>query len=220
MSMNRVVIIEDEQHVREMIKYLMEKNNFLVDVFSSAEEFLMSGNFHHHCVYLVDSKLPGIQGPDVVKTIRHSDKVSPIFIVSGNRESEDITNGLHSGADDYIVKPFHPEHLVAKVTNASAKNHMIFKDLINVGLKLLPEAHSMIKDGVTVSLTPREFEILAELLKNANIIMSREEIVSAFENTELTIRNIDVHIFSLRKKISKVSIGIQTIRGKGYRLVT
>lgn len=217
--MNKVVIIEDEQHVREMIRYLMEKNDFSVDVFSNAEEFLMSGSFPHHCVYLVDSKLPGIQGPDVVKTIRHTDKVSPIFLVSGNREAEEITYGLQSGADDYILKPFHPEHLVAKVLNAAAKNKMIFKDVINIGLKLLPDAHSLIKDGVTVTLTPREYEILAELLKNSNSIMSREEIVKAFENTELTARNIDVHIFSLRKKISKVSINIQTIRGKGYRLV-
>jgi DNA-binding response OmpR family regulator len=89
-----------------------------------------------------------------------------------------------------------------------------------VGLKLIPEAHSVMKDGATVSLTAREFKIFQHLYKNQTQASTREELIAQFENdVEMTARNIDVHIFSLRKKMNKLNIAIETVWGTGYKLV-
>jgi hypothetical protein len=90
---------------------------------------------------------------------------------------------------------------------------------MNVGLKLIPEANSVIKDGVAVNLTAREFVIFQHLHKNQKTPVSREQLIEQFEKEmEVTIRNIDVHVFSLRKKMEKIKIKINTVRGTGYQL--
>ncbi len=216
-----VVIIEDEKEILEALKYLLEKNNFIVQGFQTAEEFFSSRIRPEHCVYLVDWNLPGIKGVDIVKTIRLKDKLSPIFMISAYNKTDQIIEGLQSGADDYITKPFNYDELLARIGNAHSKVSNLEANLINVGLKLIPEAHSVIKDGVTVSLTSREFVIFKHLHKNQNIPSTREELIDQFENDmEMTARNIDVHIFSLRKKMNKLNIGIETVWGTGYKLVT
>ena len=219
--MEKVVVIDDEKHMVDMLKYLFEKNNFTVENFSSAEEFLMTRRDDptSPCLYLIDSKLPGIQGPEVVKTIRFRDKISPVFIISGQQEAEDISYGLHAGADDYVCKPFHPEHLVAKALNALKKSCTLIQELNFQSFKLIPEANAFVRDGVTVNLTNREFKILENLAKSPNSIMTRDALLAGFTDSDINARNIDVHIFSLRKKIQKAGIGVETVRGQGYRLI-
>lgn len=216
--MDTVVIIEDEKSVTDMLKYLMEQNDFKVESYSSAEDFFLTKKVHGHCIYLVDSRLPGIQGEDVIRTIRSKDKISPVFMISGNTEMLDITNSLKSGADDYVLKPFNPDHLIVKIKNATSRTALILKNLMNVGIKLLPEANSILKDGELVSLTSREFKIMSFLLESKNEIISREKMVGDFDDPEVTTRTIDVHISSLRKKLSNVNLSIETIRGQGYRI--
>lgn len=219
--MNRnVVIIEDEKEIIEALKYLLEKNNFIVHGFLSAEEFFSAKDRPDYCVYLVDWNLPGIKGIDIVKTIRTKDKLSPIFMVSAYNKAEQIIEGLKSGADDYLTKPFNYDELLVRVQNAHSKVSSLQDNLINVGLKLIPEAHSVIKDGVTVNLTSREFIIFHHLYKFPAVASTREELINQFDkDMEMTARNIDVHIFSLRKKMSKINIGIETVWGTGYKIV-
>jgi DNA-binding response OmpR family regulator len=217
--MEKVVVIEDEKHMVDMLRYLFEKNNFSVEDYSSAEEFLMTKRDPTaHCVYLIDSKLPGIQGPEVVKTIRFRDKISPVFIISGQQEDEDISYGLFAGADDYVTKPFHPEHLVVKAQNALRKSSSLAQEINSQGFRLLPEANAFIRDGVTVNLTNREYKILENLSRSPNSTLTRDELLAGFDDLDINARNIDVHIFSLRKKIQKAGIGVETVRGQGYRL--
>ncbi len=216
-----IVIIEDEKDIVESLKYLLEKNEFEVRSFLSAEEFFSARNRPDFCVYLVDWNLPGIKGVDIIKTIRVKDKLSPVFMISAYNKAEQIIEGLQSGADDYITKPFNYDELLVRVGNAHNKVSNLQDNLINVGLKLIPEAHSVIKDGVTVNLTSREFIIFQHLYKGQNTPSTREELIDQFDkDMEMTSRNIDVHIFSLRKKMNKVNIGIETVWGTGYRLVT
>lgn len=216
-----IVIIEDEKDIVESLKYLLEKNEFEVTPFLSAEEFFSAKNRPEHCVYLVDWNLPGIKGVDIIKTIRLKDKLSPVFMISAYNKADQIIEGLQSGADDYITKPFNYDELLVRVGNAYSKVSNLQDNLMNVGLKLIPEAHSVIKDGVTVNLTSREFIIFHHLYKNQNVPSTREELINQFEkDMEMTARNIDVHIFSLRKKMNKINIGIETVWGTGYKLVT
>ena len=169
-------------------------------------------------MYIIDSNLPGIKGEAVIKMIRVKDKLSPIFIISANTLEKDITEGLASGADDYLPKPLNTDHLIQKVRNSVDKTRLILDNLMNVGIKLIPEANSIIHDGATVNLTSREFTIIDRLLKTKGKISTREELVSEFDDSEVTVRTIDVHVSSLRKKLEKVKLSIETVRGKGYKI--
>jgi DNA-binding response OmpR family regulator len=215
---DKVVIIEDEKEVGEMLKFLLEKNSFNVDFYPSAEDFFLAKKFYSTCVYIIDSNLPGIQGEDVIRTIRSKDKLSPVFIISGNTEGEDISQGLACGADDYLPKPFNTDHLLQKVRNSVEKTKIVLDNMMNVGIKLIPEAHSILIDGATVNLTQREFTIIERLLKTPGNIVTREELVSDFDDSEVTVRTIDVHVSSLRKKLEKIKLVIETVRGKGYKI--
>lgn len=216
-----IVIIEDEKEIVESLRYLLEKHQYKVNSYLSAEEFFTAkAPQTDHCVYLVDWNLPGIKGIDIIRTIRLKDKISPIFMVSAYNKSDQIIEGLQSGADDYITKPFNYEELLVRVGNAHAKVRTLEENLMNVGLKLIPEAHSIMKDGVTVNLTAREFIIFNHLYKNQTAASTREELINQFDkDMDMTARNIDVHIFSLRKKMNKINIGIETVWGTGYKII-
>jgi two-component system alkaline phosphatase synthesis response regulator PhoP len=214
-----IVIIEDEKDILDALKQLLERSDYTVHGFLNAEDFFSYKDRPDHCVYLFDWNLPGIKGIDIVKTIRTKDKLSPIFMMSANNRSDQIIEGLQSGADDYITKPFNYDELLVRIDNAYNKVNSIQDNLINVGLKLIPEAHSIIKDGVTVNLTSREFVIFNHLYKYKDKPSTREELIGQFEkDMEMTTRNIDVHIFSLRKKMNKINIGIETVWGTGYKI--
>jgi len=188
--------------------------------FNSAEEFFLAKNRPDYSIYLVDWNLPGIKGIDVVRTIRLKDKLSPIFMVSAYNRPDQIIEGLKSGADDYLTKPFNYDELLVRVTNAYEKVSSLQDNLINVGLKLIPEAHLVIRDGVTVNLTSREFVIFNHLYRNPAVASTREELINQFDkDLDMTSRNIDVHIFSLRKKMGKIHISIETVWGTGYKII-
>jgi two-component system alkaline phosphatase synthesis response regulator PhoP len=141
-------------------------------------------------------------------------------MISAYNSPNQIIEGLQSGADDYLTKPFNYDELLIRVANAHNKVSHLKDNLINVGLKLIPEAHTVMKDGVTVSLTSREFIIFQHLFRNQKNPSTREELIAQFDkDMEMTSRNIDVHVFSLRKKMSKVQIEIETVWGTGYKLV-
>jgi two-component system alkaline phosphatase synthesis response regulator PhoP len=215
-----IVIIEDETEIIDSLKFLFEKNQFTVMAYGSAEEFFIDKGIPEHCVYLVDWNLPGIKGVDIIRTIRMKDKISPIFMISAYNRPEQIIEGLQSGADDYISKPFNFDELLMRVQNAYSKMHSIRDNLINVGIKLIPEASAVMRNGVTVNLTSREFIIFNYLYQNRPKPITREELIAQFEkDLEMTARNIDVHIFSVRKKTDKININIETVWGTGYRIV-
>jgi DNA-binding response OmpR family regulator len=141
-------------------------------------------------------------------------------MMSAYNKPEQIIEGLNSGADDYLIKPFNYDELLVRIDNACTKITTLQENLMNVGLKLIPEAHTVIKDGVTINLTSREFIIFHHLYKNQSVASTREELIHQFANDlEMTIRNIDVHVFSLRKKVSKINISIETVWGTGYKMV-
>lgn len=213
-----VVVVEDEKDIIESLKYMIEKHGFDVIAHESAES-LFTNFQNNYCIYLIDWNLPGIKGVDIVRTIRTKDKISPVFIISANTSADHIIEGLKSGADDYLVKPFSYDALMVKLMNAYSKVSSLHDNLINVGLKLIPEANSVIKDGVTVNLTAREFIIFQYLHNRPGVASTREELINQFDKDfEMTARNIDVHVFSLRKKMNRVNIAIETVWGTGYKL--
>lgn len=216
--MKRVIIIEDEKEIAESMTDYLKLHGFQVSAYNSAENFYESFRPNFKGLYLVDWNLPGDSGLDIIRQIRSRDKVSPIFIVSAYSGASEIVEGLKSGADDYITKPFNYEELLTRSDNALVKFTSINEQLLTEGIKLLDEAHSIIKDGQTVNLTAREYIIFKFLYQKANEPVSREDLIGQFNNEEMTSRNIDVHVFSLRKKIKNVDLPIETVWGTGYKL--
>lgn len=218
-TLRQVVIIDDEENMLSNLKYILEKNNFSVTSYKSAEEFLNSKTNHGNSVYLIDWNLGGLKGVDLIKTIRFRDKLTSIFMISAYNQPDTIVQGIKSGADDYITKPFNPEELVAKISNAFEKSNHIINCSMDKGLKLLTEANSILLDGQVVNLTYCEFVIFNHLYKNNKSPIGREELIGQFEDDyAMTSRTVDVHIFSLRKKLEKINLKIKTVRNQGYQL--
>lgn len=214
-----VTIIEDEIEIADLMQRFLVKNGFDVRHFSNAEALLQGPNLESS-IYLVDWNLPGMKGVDLIRSIRARDKFSPIFMVSGYNKSEEIVEGLKAGADDYMVKPFNYDELMVRVENAWSKMNQLKGSLMNYGLKLIPEANSIMREGVILNLTSREYVIFAHLYENRNKPSTREELIACFpEGENVAIRNIDVHIFSLRKKLQRIGLAVETVWGVGYKIV-
>ncbi|MCO4754358.1 MAG: response regulator transcription factor [Bacteriovoracaceae bacterium] len=216
-----ICVIEDEQDIRESVQEFFEYNDYEVFAFSSAEDYYKNANTQDFCgVYLLDWSLPGDSGIDIVKKIRSEDKISPIFILSAKSGKEEILEGLSAGADDYMTKPFSFEELSVRVDNAAAKFELVLQQSQLEDFRLLPEAHAFLKSGKTVNLTAREYIIFEYLVKHTGQPVTRDLLIECFSNEEkMTNRNIDVHVFSLRKKLKAVEMHIETVWGKGYKLV-
>lgn len=214
-----VTIIEDEKEIADLIMGFLVKNNFDVRYYENAESYL-SVPALDVSIYLIDWNLPGIKGTDLIRSIRYKDKYSPIFLISGFNKSEEIVEGLKAGADDYIVKPFNYDELVVRVENAWNKMNQLKRNLMNFGLKLIPDAHSVMREGVILNLTAREYTIFSHLYETQDKPSTRDELIACFpEGENVAVRNIDVHIFSLRKKLQKIGLGVETVWGIGYKIV-
>lgn len=214
-----VTIIEDEKEIADLIKRFLTQQGFEVSHYSSSEDFL-SQQVQDSSIYLVDWNLPGMKGVDLIRHVRSKDKFSPIFMISGYNKDEEVVEGLKSGADDYLIKPFNYDELAVRVENAWNKMSQLQANPPQYGIKLIPEANSLMREGIILNLTAREYVIFAHLYQHQGQASTREELISCFDSSEkVAVRNIDVHIFSLRKKLQRVGITVETVWGVGYKIV-
>tara|TARA_B100001971_G_scaffold215182_1_gene259132 strand:- start:75032 stop:75694 length:663 start_codon:yes stop_codon:yes gene_type:complete len=215
-----ICLIEDEKDIAEAIRDYLGTKDFNVHIFGSAEEFYDGKPEDFVGIYLVDWNLPGEPGIEVIKKIRSKDMLSPIFMVSAYNQKNDILEGLKSGADDYITKPFSFEELEVKIANAHTKYSLVLQAGADKNdFQLLKDAKAFIKGGQTVNLTAREFVIFEGLLGAEGEPLTREDLIKCFDkDDQMTNRNIDVHVFSLRKKLKAVGMRIDTVWGKGYKI--
>jgi two-component system phosphate regulon response regulator PhoB len=219
MENKHFIIIEDDVVLAKQFKEMLELESFEVQVYHSSEDFLMGSKINDKlCIYLIDINLPGLNGTELVKVIRHRDKLSHIFIISGEMNTSIFGKSLELGADDFLFKPYNPEHLLLKVINAQSKLRILTRSMMDYGVKLLPEARLISRDGIKLKLTNREYAISECLLRNPEKIHSRESLVKEISDVDITERTIDVHISSLRKKLPELNLEIETLRGKGYRI--
>ena len=217
---HKILLVEDDANLAFVVKDSLQMKGYEVTLCGDGKQAIQTFKPSSFQVCLVDVMLPYVDGFAVARHIREHDKEVPILFLTAKSMTEDKLEGFKTGADDYITKPFNYEELLVRVENANAKVSSLQDNLMNVGLKLIPEAHSVMKDGVTVNLTSREFIIFNHLYKNQTAASTREELISQFDKEmDMTARNIDVHIFSLRKKMNKVAISIETVWGTGYKIV-
>ncbi len=234
-STQNVLVIEDEIHIQELIKYNLEKNNYKVTIADNGLEGLNEAFTNVPDVILLDIMLPGLDGLEVCKRLRNNKltKKIPIIMLTAKSEEFDKVLGLELGADDYITKPFSVKELVARVR---ARLRRVEEDIvvpaksdiagsvIKIGeIEIDKEKYEVRKNGDKISLTLKEFELLHILAENRGKVLTRDFLLDKVWGYDYIgeTRTVDVHIRHLRQKIGDdegSSQLIETIRGVGYRL--
>ncbi len=217
----KVMIIEDEEEMRDHLRSSLGEE-FEVVVLENGSNLQAQLTVHNPDVLLLDQVLPGKSGAEIVQEVRSSPKVSrlPIIMVTGLTGEEDKVAALELGADDYVTKPAYPRELAARIraVHRRISEEEYQKKLVAGGLEIDFSAHRVILGGKEVPLTLTEFKILSELMKRSGQVLSREKLRErALGNLNVTDRTIDVHMASLRKKLSEFGGNIETVRGVGYR---
>lgn len=226
MASQNILIIEDEEDIRELVRYNLEREKFKVDEAESAEEGLKIAARNQPDLILLDLMLPGKDGMQVCRELKQNDDTRdiPVVMMTAKGEESDIVAGLELGAEDYIVKPFSPKVLVARIKavlrRKTAAPPVSDEDVLSIyDLCIHPGRHEVTVKGKMVSLTASEFGTLHFLARRPGWVFTRYQIVDAVhgEDYPVTERSVDVQIVGLRKKLGKAGEYIETVRGIGYR---
>lgn len=220
----KVLIIEDDPNIVELIQLYMHQIGFsFISAYDGEEGMEQFYNESPDCIIL-DIMLPKMNGWEVCKAIRLEDKQTPIIMLTGKGETYDIVNGLGIGADDYIVKPFDPNELIARVKSAlrrtilseGEKDNLQFDNIV-INMK----EYRVLINGEQVLMAPREMELFYYLAMNANQVITRRKLLDRIWGYDFTgdSRTVDVHIKRIRDKLAAhhADWSVVTIRGIGYR---
>ncbi len=226
MSGEKILVVDDEEHIVELIKFNLETNGFKVVFANNGIDALKLAKHEVPQLVLLDLMLPGMDGYDVCREIRRDQSIStmPVIMITAKGEELDKILGLELGADDYITKPFSVRELVARVKAVLRRTRVQYIDKTftfdNVNIDF--QRHNIIKNDKKVELTLKEFELLQILVTNKGRVMTRDFLLDKVWGYEYVgeTRTVDVHIRHLRQKIEnddKNPKYIETIRGIGYR---
>lgn len=221
----KILVIEDEKDVMELIHYNLSKEGFNCDSAYNGQEGLRKAQANSPDLVLLDLMLPVVNGLEVCKTLKSDPNTShiPIVMVTAKSDETDIVTGLELGADDYITKPFSLKVLLARVRAVLRRQTTMIPGTSNIlsihGIHIDPGRHKVTVKGSIVELTSTEFDLLHFLAARAGWVFTRYQIVDAIHGTDypVTDRSIDVQIVGLRKKLGDIGTYIETVRGIGYR---
>ena len=225
MSKERILVVDDEEDILELVSYNLKREGYQVLCSKSGEETLNIARKELPDLIVLDLMLPGMDGLEVAKALKNSPQTKqiPIVMLTAKGEEPDIVTGLELGADDYITKPFSPRILVARVRAVLRRRPKVVEEDASVlrihDLVIHPGRHEVLLDGAPVQLTYTEFDILKYLAKRPGWVFTRSQIVDAVKGDDypVTDRSVDVQIVGLRKKLGPAGKYIETVRGVGYR---
>jgi two-component system phosphate regulon response regulator PhoB len=226
MSNQHILVVEDDEDISQLISFHLQREGFLVKNAASGEKALDSIYQNPPEIVLLDLMLPALGGLQLCKILKNNPKTEniPIVMVTAKGEEDDVVKGLELGADDYMVKPFRPRELVARIhairRRSSRNGATDNRDSIEIeNLVIHKGKREVFVDDESISLTYTEFEILQILASKPGWVFSRYQIVNAIrgEDYPVTDRSIDVQIVSLRRKLKGAGQLIETVRGIGYR---
>jgi two-component system phosphate regulon response regulator PhoB len=233
MDAKKILIIEDDPEIQEMLKHAFAREGWNIIQAGTGEDGLESLRVNGADCVVLDIMLPGQDGYKVLKKIREIESCQfiPVIMCTARGEEADIVAGLELGADDYVVKPYSPRVLAARIraglrrmeTTASQKNGGTPKSFFQYGnLSLDIERHSAHLGENPLDLFPTEFAMLAQFMSRPDIVFSRQKLITAIRGDDypVTDRSVDVQIMGLRKKLKEAGEMIETIRGVGYRFRT
>jgi len=217
----KILVIEDEKLIADILKKGLEFHKFSVDVaYCGCDGYLLTQQFEYDVVIL-DLMLPDINGEEVCRKIRQDKNSVYILMLTAKKQSEDIVNGLNYGADDYLTKPFEFSVLLARIRallrRATDKKENIL-EILNI--RLFIDKEKVEVDSKEIELTKKEYMILEYLMRNKGQLLSRNQILEhAWDrNVDIFSNIVNTHIKNLRKKIGKTGNIIETVYGSGYRI--
>ena len=219
----RVLLIEDSRHLQRPLSTGLRKSGYAVDVGSDGEDGLWRAQFNDYDVIILDLMLPKLDGLSILRWLRAQKKQTHVLILTAKDTVEDRVRGLRLGADDYLVKPFAFEELLARVEALCRRAYQRkSSQLLIQGLVIDTSAKTVTRDDQTIELTPREYALLEYLARRQGEVVSRSEIEEHIYNERVDPMSnvVDSAICSLRKKICSTGgpLLIHTRRGLGYVL--
>jgi two-component system phosphate regulon response regulator PhoB len=233
MGEKRVLVVEDESEIRQLIALHLKREGFVVDEAGDGDKALRILQEHVHQLVILDWMVPGRNGLEITRWMRTQPRFdgTPILFVTAKTDPEHIATGLDAGADDYLPKPFDTIVLMARVHALLRRNQWLLsrqeskagppaKEIKFGELVLYPDSFESRLHGQKLDLTRSEFRLLEALLGNQGKVLSRESLIEQIQGEGVNVvgRTVDTHVFGLRKKLGDYSELIETIRGVGYRV--
>lgn len=227
----KVLVVDDEDRIRRLLRMYLEREDFAVEEADNGNDALKMALENDYDVILLDIMMPGMDGVEVCQALR-KEKETPVIMLTAKGEETNRVQGFEVGTDDYIVKPFSPREVVLRVKailrrvtasqfkqeSTPPKNILVFKHLA-----IDHDAHRVTADGIEVSLTPKEYELLCFLAKSPDKVYNREQLLKEVWQYEFfgDLRTVDTHVKRLREKLNNVSKEasrmIVTVWGVGYK---
>ena len=219
----KVLIVEDEYNLADVIKERLEKEKLTVDIVEDGEEVYYYASTNTYNLIILDVMLPNMFGFQILNKLRTDNISSKIIMLTARSTIEDKLNGLENGADDYLTKPFHMDELVARVNiqlkRNGNKNNLSFGDLV---LNTTTLKVTCAKTNEVVELIKKEFQLLEYFINNPNQVLSKEQIydrVWGIEN-EIESNNLEAYLSFIRRKLRVIEskVVIKSVRGMGYKI--
>jgi two-component system phosphate regulon response regulator PhoB len=225
MMQPKVLIVEDEAPVRQMIAFSLNRAGFEVDEAPDSATARIRIADNRPDLVLIDWMLPDSSGLELTRALKRDKETKDLAIImlTARAEEQSKISGLDSGADDYVTKPFSARELLARINAVLRRSSAVSAEPLETGiLQLRPDEHRLFADGKELTLGPTEFNLLSFFMQNPERVYSREQILDRVwgRNVYVEERTVDVHIQRLRKALAGCGAKkyIQTVRGTGYRL--
>ena len=217
----RILVIEDDNDTAAYLVKGLKETGYTVDRAADGREGLFLATSEKYDAMIVDRMLPGMEGLAIVQSLRAQGNATPVLILSALGQVDDRVRGLQAGGDDYVVKPFLIEELVARVAavlrrsgNATPSAVLTYADLA-----LDEDAHRVTRDGHVVRLSPTEYKLLLTLVERRGRVQTRPQLLETVweAQPDIQTRTVDMHVQRLRSKLGAAGDLIETVRGFGYR---
>lgn len=220
----KVLIIEDEQNIRRLVRYDLRQLGLTVESTDNGQDGLEMALDGSYDVLIVDWMLPKVSGIEIVKQYREHNKKGIVMMLTAKSTEEDLLDAFEAGVDDYVTKPFSPRELGARV-QAHLRRYLDGskdKSLEHGNTIINLDLHQVLVNGQKIDLTKKEFDLFYYLIKNLNTVLSRDMILNEVWDFSYDgdTRIVDVHVFKLRSKLESSTINIDSIRGVGYAAKT
>lgn len=219
--MKKVLIVEDDPKISRVLELELSHEGYMTKVVSNGYDALIESEDFKPDVVILDILIPGLNGKEVAKRLRDRDSKLGIIMLTALGDIKDKLEAFRYGADDYLVKPFSIEELIARIEAVSRRKDSIRENSLSLyGIELFPNQHRVLIGGVEIELSRTEFSLLQLLMENKGIVLSKERILEVvwgdYEGERENL--VEVYINYLRKKLGEKGKLIKTIRGVGYTL--
>lgn len=218
--MGKLLLVEDEHDLSNQIRDWLHREHHTVEVLDNGQIAADTLRVTQYDLIILDWQVPGMSGLEVCKQFRNRGGKTPVLMLTARNSVDDREQGLDSGADDYLCKPFHLKELSARVRALIRRAAGATNNVLQAGaIQLDPSARRVVKDATEIHLEPREFALLEFLMRNPNIVFNADALVTRVweTDTEISPDSVRTYIKALRKKLDQKEL-ITTLHGLGYRL--